>query len=32
MAKGLPQEMVKVAAEKTRRIRAAYDTIHQARG
>ncbi|HEX2243943.1 MAG TPA: co-chaperone DjlA, partial [Gammaproteobacteria bacterium] len=30
-AKGLPKEMMKMAEEKTVRIRAAYDTIRQAR-
>lgn len=31
IAKGLPKEMLKVAEEKTVRIRAAYDTIREAR-
>lgn len=32
VAKGLPEEMMKMAKEKTQEIRAAYDTIKQARG
>jgi DnaJ like chaperone protein len=32
LAKGLPQEMMKLAEEKTRRIRAAYEVVRQARG
>jgi DnaJ like chaperone protein len=32
MARGLPKEMMKVAEEKTVRIRSAYDTIREARG
>jgi DnaJ like chaperone protein len=32
MAKGLPKEMMKMAEEKTVRIRSAYDTIREARG
>ncbi len=32
VAKGLPQAMVKIATEKTQEIKAAYDTICQARG
>jgi len=32
MAKGLPEEMIKLATEKTQEIKAAYDTIKDARG
>ena len=32
VAKGLPEEMVKVATEKSQEIRAAYDLVRQARG
>lgn len=32
MAKGLPEEMVKLATEKTQKIKAAYDRICEARG
>jgi DnaJ like chaperone protein len=32
VAKGLPEEMMKIAAEKTREIRAAYERIKEARG
>jgi DnaJ like chaperone protein len=31
-AKGLPESMMKLAAEKTRQIRAAYDVLREARG
>jgi DnaJ like chaperone protein len=31
-AKGLPEEMMKIAEEKTRRINAAYETVVKARG
>ncbi len=32
VAKGLPEEMIKLATEKVQEIRAAYDTVKQARG
>ena len=32
VAKGLPEAMMKVAEEKTRQIRAAYETLCEARG
>lgn len=32
VAKGLPEEMVKVATEKTQEIKSAYDAVKQARG
>jgi DnaJ like chaperone protein len=31
-AKGLPESMMKLAEEKTRQIRAAYELIREARG
>jgi DnaJ like chaperone protein len=31
ISKGLPREMLRVAEEKTVRIRAAYDTVREAR-
>ena len=31
-AKGLPESMMQLAAEKTRQIRAAYDVLREARG
>jgi len=32
LAQGLPEEMIKVATEKTRDIRGAYERIREARG
>jgi DnaJ like chaperone protein len=32
VARGLPEEMIKLAAEKTRQVNVAYDTIKEARG
>jgi DnaJ like chaperone protein len=32
VAKGLPEEMVKVATRKTQEIKAAYEKIREARG
>ena len=32
VAKGLPEEMIKLATQKTREIRAAYERIREARG
>ena len=32
VAKGLPEEMMKLATEKTQEIKQAYEQIHQARG
>ena len=32
VAKGMPEEMVKLATEKSQEIRAAYDTIRDVRG
>jgi DnaJ like chaperone protein len=32
VAKGLPESMIKVAEEKTRQIRAAYELLREARG
>ena len=32
VAKGLPEEMMRAATEKTREIKAAYDRVKEARG
>ena len=32
VAKGLPEEMMRVATEKTREIKAAYDRLKEVRG
>ena len=32
VAKGLPEEMIKIANEKTQEIKSAYETISKARG
>jgi DnaJ like chaperone protein len=32
VAKGLPESMMKIAEEKTRQIRAAYELLREARG
>jgi DnaJ like chaperone protein len=32
IAKGLPQEMIKIATEKTQRIQTAYERVRVARG